>query len=97
MRLSESLYSVKSIGENEIPNDTLNELFHYSSMENSCLPMGMLEHFKQSDMIEQPLSLSSEKAFRRSMDSTLSGHSLYVDTDVSGELQRKVDSSFVEI
>lgn len=91
VRLSESLYGAKRVGENEIPKDTLNELFHCSSMESSCHPMAMLEHFKQSDTIERPYSLCTEKALRRSINSTLSGHSFYVDADVSADLQHKVD------
>lgn len=91
VRLSESQYGVKSIGENGVPRDDLNGLFHYASAENSCFPVGMLENFKQSDTIVRPHLRSSEKEFGRSMDSILSGHSLYVDADVSAELQSKVD------
>ncbi|KAH7850193.1 hypothetical protein Vadar_029042 [Vaccinium darrowii] len=64
VRLSESIYSIKSIGENVV----------------------MQEHARQSDMaIPFP-----EKESNRSVGSTLSGLSFYIDTDISPELQRKV-------
>lgn len=64
VRLSESIYSIKSIGENVV----------------------MQEHARQSDMaIPFP-----EKESNRSVGSTLSGLSFYIDTDISPELQLKV-------
>uniref|UniRef100_A0A5B7BXE9 BRCT domain-containing protein n=1 Tax=Davidia involucrata TaxID=16924 RepID=A0A5B7BXE9_DAVIN len=90
VRLNESLYSVKSVGENGMHMDDLNRLVQYAGTENYCLPVGMHEHAKQSDMIEEPHLRFSEKVFKRSVESTLSGHSLYVDLDVSAELRRKV-------
>lgn len=40
MRLSESLYSIKSFGQNGIRLDELNRLVGFSGTENSCLPVG---------------------------------------------------------
>ncbi|CAK9187997.1 unnamed protein product [Ilex paraguariensis] len=48
----------------------------------------MLDHAQQSDMIEGPGLRSLEKD-SWIMGSSLSGHSLYVDTEISAELQSK--------
>ncbi|GMQ02351.1 hypothetical protein CsSME_00048631 [Camellia sinensis var. sinensis] len=86
VRLSESLYTVKSIGENGMPMDDLNRLSQFVGSETSCLPVAIHEHAKQSGMaVPFP-----EKESKRSVESTLSGHSLYIDSDISPELHRKV-------
>lgn len=86
VRLSESLYTVKSIGENGMPMDDLNRLSQFVGSETSCLPVAIHEHAKQSGMaVPFP-----EKESKRSVESTLSGHSLYIDLDISPELHRKV-------
>ncbi|KAM3759052.1 hypothetical protein ACB098_01G091800 [Castanea mollissima] len=87
VRLSESLYSVKNCGENGMRLDELNRLAGFSGTENSCLPVGTLGA-KKFDMIEK--SRFSGREFNRSTSSTLSGHSLYVDPDISAELHNKV-------
>ncbi|KAA8538721.1 hypothetical protein F0562_028298 [Nyssa sinensis] len=89
VRLNESLYSVRSVGENGMHMNDLNRLIQYAGTENSCLPVGLHDHTKQSDMIEEPHCFP-EDVFKRSMESTLSGHSLFVDLDVSTELRSKV-------
>ncbi|CAL5434688.1 unnamed protein product [Camellia sinensis] len=86
VRLSESLYTVKSIGENGMPMDDLNRLSQFVGSETSCLPVAIHEHAKQSGMaVPFP-----EKESKRSVESTLSGHSLYIDSDISPELHRKI-------
>ncbi|KAM7510708.1 hypothetical protein LguiB_009583 [Lonicera macranthoides] len=79
VRLSESIYGVKSAGENGTPMNDLNRVVHHDGAENSCLPVRMIE-------APNP----SEKEVKRSFGSTLFGHTLYVDINVSAELQRKV-------
>ncbi|KAE9445957.1 hypothetical protein C3L33_22144, partial [Rhododendron williamsianum] len=64
VRLSESIYSIKSIGENVV----------------------MQGHARQSHMA-MPFP---EKESNRSLGSTFSGLSFYIDTDISPELQHKV-------
>lgn len=86
MRLSESLYVVKSIGENHTPKDDLNML----TSGNSCLPVAMLENAKQPNMIEKSRLFSSEEELKR-RGSVFSDQSFYVDPDVSAELQNKVE------
>ncbi|XP_062023401.1 uncharacterized protein LOC133739633 [Rosa rugosa] len=89
VRLSESLYSIKSLGQNGIRLDELNRLVGFSGTEHSCLPVGA-HGIKQLSMIEEPQFSGRESNCNRSSDSTLSGHSMYVDLDISAELRNKV-------
>ncbi|XP_063947017.1 uncharacterized protein LOC108205745 isoform X1 [Daucus carota subsp. sativus] len=90
VRLDESLYGVKNVGENGILRDDSNGLSRYANTENYCIPVGMLEHFKQSDTINQLDVRSTVRDSNRSMDLILSGSSLFIDTDVPAELQNKI-------
>ncbi|KAK2965569.1 hypothetical protein RJ640_018735 [Escallonia rubra] len=90
VRFSETLYSVKSAGETGMPVDDLNRLLLLSGTPTSCLPSGMLEHLKQSNMIEGPQARSSGREIGRNLEANLAGHSLYIDVDVPAELRSKV-------
>lgn len=90
--MDESLYGVKNVGETGVLRDDLTRLSHYASTGNYCIPVGMLEHLKQSDTINQPNARSTVKESKRSMDLILSGSSLFVDPDVPAELRSKVKS-----
>ncbi|KAL8265097.1 hypothetical protein R6Q59_023227 [Mikania micrantha] len=85
VRLNEVLYAVRSLGENRTPKDDFNTL----TSGNSCLPVAMLENAKQSNMIEKSRLFSSEEELKR-RGSIFSGQSMYVDPEVSAELQNKV-------
>ncbi|XP_040996821.1 uncharacterized protein LOC121242885 [Juglans microcarpa x Juglans regia] len=89
VRLSESLYSVKSVEENGMLLDELSRLAGFASSENSCLPVGAHVATQSNKMEESHLWLSGRE-FRTSVDSSLSGHSMYVDPDISAELHNKV-------
>ncbi|XP_024164754.1 uncharacterized protein LOC112171862 [Rosa chinensis] len=89
VRLSESLYSIRSLGQNGIRLDELNRLVGFSGTENSCLPVAA-HGTKQLSTIEEPQFSGRESNCNRSSDSTLSGHSMYVDLDISAELRNKV-------
>lgn len=93
MRLSESLYSIKSFGQNGIRLDELNRLVGFSGTENSCLPVGA-HGTKHLSTIEEPQFSGRESNCNRSSDSTLSGHSMYIDLDISVELRNKVKLNF---
>ncbi|KAL8101486.1 uncharacterized protein LOC141687443 isoform X1 [Apium graveolens] len=93
VRLDESLYGVKNVGENEVLRDDLNGLSRYASTENYCIPVGVLEHLKQSDTINQPNVRSAVKESNRSMDLILSGSSLFIDPDVPAELRSKISEA----
>ncbi|KAI5669535.1 hypothetical protein M9H77_19388 [Catharanthus roseus] len=91
LRLSESLYSVKIVGESGMPSDDLNRLAPNAGVEKSCVPYGSLEYSNKSDMIEgQKLRVTEREPKRRNTSSPLSGYSFYIDADVSTELQSKV-------
>ncbi|XP_031287014.1 uncharacterized protein LOC116145708 isoform X1 [Pistacia vera] len=87
VRLKESLYTVKSIKEYGMHLDKLNRL--QTGTNNSCFPAGIYDA-KQFDVNAKPNKHFSERDSNRSMDSTLSGHSMYVDSDISEELRNKV-------
>ncbi|GLT25651.1 hypothetical protein SLA2020_007690 [Shorea laevis] len=88
VRLSESLYTVKSVGENSKRIDELKRLAGFSA-EKSCLPAGFHEAIK-FDMIEKPHLCSVGGDSSRSLELTLSGHTMYIDSDISKELRKKV-------
>ncbi|CAN6539572.1 unnamed protein product [Malus baccata var. baccata] len=72
--------------------DELNRLVGFSGTENSCLPIGV-RGAKQLDTNDEPrVSFRGREAIRStdSSHSTLSGHSIYVDLDISSELRNKV-------
>ncbi|XP_011657362.1 uncharacterized protein LOC101211759 [Cucumis sativus] len=89
VRLSESLYTIKSLGENSGRLDELKHLAGSGGDGNSCLPVG-IHGVEQNDTIgDSQLSFSKKDRDRR-MDSNLSGQSMYIDTDISPELRHKV-------
>ncbi|XP_062159473.1 uncharacterized protein LOC133866838 [Alnus glutinosa] len=89
VRLSESLYSVQSFGENGMRLDELNWRAGFSGIETSCLPVGT-NGAKRFDMIENPHLWFSGREFNKSTESALSGNSVYIDPDISAELRNKV-------
>lgn len=90
MRLSESLYTVKSIGEHGMHLDKLNRLVGFTGSENSCLPAGVYES-KQYHKTGTPKLQFPEKDTNRNSSLTLSGHHMYVDPEISEELRVKVN------
>ncbi|XP_060208245.1 uncharacterized protein LOC132635755 isoform X1 [Lycium barbarum] len=89
VRLTESLYSVKGVGQGASSLDNIDRLVQKDSKQNSCLPVALPEHSKPPDMIEEPLIHAEREPKRR----TLFGHTFYVDADVSDELRSKVIES----
>ncbi|CAK7352742.1 unnamed protein product [Dovyalis caffra] len=89
VRLSESLYSVKGVGDNGARLDELNRLVGFTGAENFCLPVGIndAKQFNKSEGLHQ---LSSGRSPIKSIGSNLSGNSIYVDSGISDELQSKV-------
>ncbi|GMI81361.1 hypothetical protein like AT2G26270 [Hibiscus trionum] len=89
VRLSESLYSVKGIGEHVTPEDELNRLAESPASESSCLPASFHEA-KKIDMREKPHAQFCRSVPNRSMNLMFSGHTMYIDSDISVELRNKV-------
>ncbi|XP_012486317.1 uncharacterized protein LOC105799930 isoform X2 [Gossypium raimondii] len=88
IRLSESLYTVKGVGENGSRVDELKRLLSTAS-ESSCLPASFHDT-KKIDMVEKPHVRYSRSDPKNSLSSMLSGHTLYIDSDISDELRNKV-------
>lgn len=88
-RLSESLYNIKSLGENGVHSDELNILAGFTAAENSCLPVGTRSSKQCITVGEQHLQVSGRES-NKSIDSSLSGCSIYVDIDISAEVKNKV-------
>lgn len=89
VRLSESLYSVKSVGKNGVRLDELNRLVGFTGTENTCLPVG-IKDANQFDMTKGPHKASSGRSSDGGIGSSLSGNSMYVDSDISDALRNKV-------
>lgn len=88
VRLSESLYTVKGVGENGSRVDELKRLISTAS-ESSCLPASFHDT-KKIDMVQKPHVRYSRSDPKNSLGSMLSGHTLYIDSDISDELRNKV-------
>lgn len=86
VRLSESLYSVKGVGQDGLSVDDIDGLAQRASRQRSCLPVALPENSKPPHMIEEPLMHTEREPNRR----TLFNHTFYVDADVSDELRSKV-------
>lgn len=84
VRLNESLYGVKSFGENYMAKDDLNRIGN----GNSCLSIAMVENVKQSNLIQRSRLHSLEE--KKRSGSMFSGQTVYVDPDVSAEIRNKV-------
>lgn len=80
---------MKGVGEHAACVDELNQLARSTASESSCLPAGFHEAKKQ-DMIGKPNVRYSGRVLNSSMDSVLSGHTIYIDSDISVELRNKV-------
>ncbi|KAJ0569245.1 putative BRCT domain-containing protein [Helianthus annuus] len=89
-RLNESLYGVKSFGENYMAKDNLNR----TGSGNPCIPVAMLENVTQCNLIPRSRLHSPDEQKRRG--SVFSGQTFYVDPDVSVELRNKVVKAAIE-
>ncbi|XP_077240936.1 uncharacterized protein LOC143881623 [Tasmannia lanceolata] len=89
IRLNETLYNVKSVGENGFPMRESDRLTGFSDAENSCLPATINEDSKLSNITCQKHLQSSGKK-SRSRESVLANHCIYVDSNISTEMQKKV-------
>lgn len=67
-----------------MPLDELSRLTGFSGAENSCLPVGVRT---AEELNVRFLGKQSDRCY----DYTLSGHTMYVDLDISAELRNKVN------
>ncbi|XP_058723046.1 uncharacterized protein LOC131594856 [Vicia villosa] len=91
VRLTESLYSLKSYGDNNMILDDFRLPRGYTNTGN-CLP-ARIHETKHSHRAEEYLRFSDKEESNRNLDSTLSGCSIYVDPHISSELRNKVVES----
>ncbi|XP_020080437.1 uncharacterized protein LOC109704122 isoform X1 [Ananas comosus] len=89
VRLNESLYSVKNIGENGFPLGEFNRLVGLPGSEKSCLPVMAFEDHKFSNTARQH-QLESTRKELKTAGSVFSNDSIYIDSDISGELKEKL-------
>ncbi|XP_008792858.1 uncharacterized protein LOC103709336 isoform X2 [Phoenix dactylifera] len=89
MRLNESLYSIKSVGESGLPLGEFNRLVELPGSEKSCLPAIAFGDERSSNTAGQPHLPSSVKELRAG-GSVLSNDCIYIDSGVSYELKKKV-------
>ncbi|MCL7025937.1 hypothetical protein MKW94_016533, partial [Papaver nudicaule] len=88
-RLSESLYTVKSVIENVAQLD-FNRVVGSNGSEKSCLPVGVHEVTKQSSISERPQVQLAGKEAIRGKESVFAVQFIYLDSELSAELKRKV-------
>ncbi|CAH2060848.1 unnamed protein product [Thlaspi arvense] len=87
LRMSESLYNVKQLGQN---SETVDELCGVFDLEPRCCPRPNQQavHLGTSKKYHQVSSSGLDSG--TSEDMTLADHSIYVDSDISDELRLKV-------
>ncbi|XP_058078838.1 uncharacterized protein LOC131227136 [Magnolia sinica] len=90
VRLSESLYNAKSVGENGLPVGEWNQLVGFAANENSCLPSMFREDNKAPTMTWQPHLQHSGKESSGNKGPVLASYCIYIDSNVSTEMQKKV-------
>ncbi|MQL79982.1 hypothetical protein Taro_012411 [Colocasia esculenta] len=94
-RMREALYAVKNFGENGLPLQEIGHLVSHQSSNKSCLPAH--EGSNRSSMIWQPHLQTSEKETIRNRGSLLASKVIYIDSNISNELKKKVvDAAFRE-
>ncbi|XP_026438923.1 uncharacterized protein LOC113337454 isoform X1 [Papaver somniferum] len=88
-RLSESLYAVKNVIENVAQLD-FNRVVGSNGSEKFCLPVGVHEVTRQSRISEHPQLQLAGKEANRSKESVFAGQFMYLDSELSAEMKRKV-------
>uniref|UniRef100_A0A0E0M1Q7 BRCT domain-containing protein n=1 Tax=Oryza punctata TaxID=4537 RepID=A0A0E0M1Q7_ORYPU len=92
MRLDESLYSIKNIGENGMPLGEFNRLVGAPVSESSCLPPMMFQEKAFSDTTEKHRLQTSRKEYDHD-EFVFTNDSIYIDPGISGEMRKKVSDA----
>uniref|UniRef100_A0A0E0QRY5 BRCT domain-containing protein n=1 Tax=Oryza rufipogon TaxID=4529 RepID=A0A0E0QRY5_ORYRU len=92
MRLDESLYSIKNIGENGMPLGEFNRLVGAPVSGNSCLPPMMFQEKTFSDTTEKHRLQTSRKEHDHD-EFLFTNDSIYIDPGISGEMRKKVSDA----
>jgi hypothetical protein len=89
VRLDESLYSIKNIGENGLPLGEFNRLVGVPVSENTCLPPVIFQHKACADTTRKypprtPRSKDGHDEF------VFTNETIYIDPGISSEMRKKV-------
>ncbi|KAG9458042.1 hypothetical protein H6P81_002550 [Aristolochia fimbriata] len=93
VRLNESLYSIKGLEENDRPLENLNQLVGFSDSKNFCVPT--VTQGEKLSTWQSNLELC-ENHCNKHIRPSLLGESMYIDSNISLDLQRKVADAAVE-
>jgi hypothetical protein len=91
VRLDESLYSIKNIGENGRPLGDFNRLVGTPVDEKSCLPPMVFQDKACSDA-SQRHQLQAHREGPEHDVFVFTDHTIYIDPEISGEMKKKVTS-----
>ncbi|KAF0913981.1 hypothetical protein E2562_025392 [Oryza meyeriana var. granulata] len=92
MRLDESSYSIKNIGENGMPLREFNQLVGAPVSENSCLPPMIFQDKACSDTTEKHRLQTPRKEDDHN-EFVFTNDSIYIDPGISGEMRKKVSDA----
>jgi hypothetical protein len=89
VRLDESLYSIKNIGENGLPLGEFNQLVGLPVSENSCLPPVIYQDKACADTIRKH-PLQTPRSEDGHDEFIFKNETIYIDLGISGEMRKKV-------
>ncbi|XP_074558986.1 uncharacterized protein LOC141814925 isoform X1 [Curcuma longa] len=88
-RLSETLYSVKSVGENALPSGDLNRIVGVPGSDKSCLPSPSFEDGKSLGRGWQtPIKAPNKEQILS--EPVFSNNFIYIDSEISDDMKKKV-------
>jgi hypothetical protein len=91
VRLDESLYSIKNIGENGRPLGEFNRLVGVPVDEKSCLPPMVFQDKACSDATQKHRDeLQAHREEPEQDVFVFTNHTIYIDPGISGEMKKKV-------
>ncbi|KAM0848916.1 hypothetical protein ACQ4PT_054066 [Festuca glaucescens] len=92
MRLDESLYSIRNIGENGRPLGEFNRLVGAPVSENSCLPPMVFQDKACSDTTQKH-RLQAHREEPEHDVFVFTNHTIYIDPGLSGEMKKKISDA----
>ncbi|KAL5995133.1 hypothetical protein ACLOJK_025191 [Asimina triloba] len=96
VRMSESLYNVKGVGENGLPVAEWNNVAGLAGSENSCLPPILQDGNTATNMNWRPHLRQSGKESSQAEVSFFDRQFIYIDSNISSEMQKKVTDAATE-
>uniref|UniRef100_A0ACD5YFY1 Uncharacterized protein n=1 Tax=Avena sativa TaxID=4498 RepID=A0ACD5YFY1_AVESA len=93
MRLDESLYSIKNVGENGRPLGEFNRLAGAPVDEKSCLPPMVFQDKACSDTTQKHHQLQAHREEPEHDVFLFTDHTIYIDPGISGEMKKKISDA----